>query len=124
MAKMLLGTASLLVQSVGASAQKGDPIPRVNVNACVGTVIALNAEKREVTLAPLSGDKTKTFTGILQKGLQIKQKDGSIGELKISEIEIGSAKMALYNVKTTTVDGQTVTTNEIYHFDPIILGPK
>jgi hypothetical protein len=61
-----------------------------------GTVTAANDNTREITLSYTKGDKTETFTGVLQAGFSLKTKDGSMREAKPSDIPIGMRLVVYY----------------------------
>jgi hypothetical protein len=85
-----------------------------------GTVTSVNDEAREITLTYTKGDKTETFTGILQAGYKVKLKDGTSKELKPSSIPIGARLIVYYTPQTKKQDGKKVKIYEIFKLTQIL----
>jgi hypothetical protein len=81
-----------------------------------GQVIAVNDATREITLRYQKKDKTQTFVGTLQAGYKLKRKDGTEGEVKVSEIPIGMRLTVYYMPKSEKVNGKRTTHYEIFRF--------
>jgi 3D (Asp-Asp-Asp) domain-containing protein len=79
-----------------------------------GTVTAVNDSTREITLSYTKGDKTETFTGILQAGFSLKTKDGSMHEVKPSEIPLGTRLVVYYKPDAKKVAEKKVNFYEIF----------
>jgi len=65
-------------------------------------------------------DKTETFTALLQAGYKIKLKDGSMKELKPSDIPIGTQLIVYYTVDVKKVDGKKVKTYEVFKLTQLL----
>lgn len=81
-----------------------------------GAITSTNDETREVTLSltnPKNG-KTQTFIGVLEEGYSIKLNDGSLYELKPSELKPGAQIKAYYQPTTKKVGGEKTTINTIF----------
>ena len=61
-----------------------------------GEVTSTDDARREITLSYRKGQKTETFVGVLQDGYKVKMKDGSVRELKVSEIPPGTGMTVYY----------------------------
>lgn len=85
-----------------------------------GTVTAVDDQTREIVLSYTSKDKTETFTGFLQPRYKIKLKDGSMRELKPSNIPIGAQLIVYYTVDSKKVDGKKIKTYEIFKLTQIL----
>ena len=80
-------------------------------DAWLGTIISANDTTREITLASGSGE---TFTGVLKDHFSTKSKDGSVKELKPSDLPNGAKIIVCYEVTKTTGDGTAKSYNEIF----------
>ena len=78
-----------------------------------GVVSATNDDTCEITLTFTKGDKTQTFTGVLQEGYRVKSNDGTPHVLKVSEIPLGTKLKVYYMPKEHKVEGRKVKYNEI-----------
>lgn len=121
-ALVIVGTLSLMSPS-GAYAQHGTASggyypPGYAGDTWTGVVTATDDTTRTVTLTYSSKKKTETFTGILQVGCcKVKMSDGSVQELKPSELSPGRRIMAYYIPRTTKTEGKKSTVNEIFKVD-------
>jgi hypothetical protein len=79
-----------------------------------GEVSAVDDASREITLVYKSSKNTETFVGVLQQGYKVKLKDGSLAELKVSTIPIGTRLRAYYMAKNRKVNGQKEKFYEIF----------
>jgi uncharacterized protein YfcZ (UPF0381/DUF406 family) len=61
-----------------------------------GEVSAVNDDSREITLVYSTQEKTETFVGVLQEGYKAKLKDGTLVELKVSTIHLGTRLEVYY----------------------------
>lgn len=86
-----------------------------------GKVVATNDDTREITLTYSGKDKTETFTGVLKAGYQVKMNDGSLHDLKVSELPPGERIRVFYKPTSREVNGQKVKVNVIFRVD--IMGP-
>jgi len=83
-----------------------------------GDVTATDDTTRMVTLTYSNKKKTETFTGVLQEGCcKVKMSDGTIQELKPSQLSPGRRIMVYYIPKTTKAEGKKTTVNEIFKVD-------
>lgn len=83
----------------------------------LGTVISTNDTTREITLAS-GGGESETFTGVLKDHVSTKTKDGSIKELKPSDIPKGIKIIVYYEVKKVKADnGKVKSYNEIFRIE-------
>jgi hypothetical protein len=81
-----------------------------------GTVTSANDDTREITLTYTKGDKTETFTGVLEKGLKATRRDATQTEWKPSDIPIGTRIVVYYMAKTKKVEGVKAKYYEIFQF--------
>lgn len=70
-----------------------------------GVVESVDEATREIKIVN-PDKKTETFTGVLEDGYQVKLKDGTSRELKMSELKPGLRVRVLYKSKTRDVAGQ------------------
>lgn len=83
-----------------------------------GVVTTTDDTKRSVTLTYSSKKKTETFTGVLQVGCcKVQMSDGSVQELKPSELSPGRRIMVYYIPRTTKTEGKKSTVNEVFRVD-------
>jgi len=80
-----------------------------------GTVKSTNDETREVTLNFIDPRKSKdqTFVGVLDEGYSVQLKDGTLHELKPSEIRPGALIKVYYMPETKKVAGKKTTINTV-----------
>ena len=78
-----------------------------------GEVVATNEITREITIKHTDKNKTETFSGILEEGYKVKMKDGSLRELRVSEIPPGTRIRVSYKTKQQVVGGQKMKVNII-----------
>lgn len=81
-------------------------------DAWKGVVESADEATREVKVVGLD-KKTETFTGVLQDGYQVKMKDGTSRELKMSDFKPGLRVRLWYKSKTQDVAGQRTKVNLI-----------
>jgi hypothetical protein len=86
-------------------------------DAWTGEVVATDDNTREITIKYEEKGKTETFTGVLVEGYQVKMKDGSSHELKVSEIPAGTRVRVFYKTKRQDVGGKKVEINTISRID-------
>jgi hypothetical protein len=84
-----------------------------NGDTWTGVVSATNDDTREITLTYAKGDKTQTFTGVLQGGYKVKANDGTPHDLKVSEIPLGTRLKVYYMPREHKVEGRKVKYYEI-----------
>jgi hypothetical protein len=115
----LIGSLLVLLTLAGiAAAQKGTAEPGFypsgfHGDTWTGEVTAADEDTREFTLTYKSGDKEKTFVGILPPGFTVKLKDRSNHRIEMKEL-LGVRLKAYYIVKTKKVNDQDVKTNEVF----------
>ena len=105
MNKLLIAAILIVFCIANAYAQKGAAEPDYypmgyNGDTWTGEVTATDDSKREITLSYKKKDKEETFVGALEEGYAVKMKDGSMRELKVSEIPTGTRIKVYYITKT------------------------
>ncbi|HEY9432872.1 MAG TPA: hypothetical protein VI260_15520 [Blastocatellia bacterium] len=105
MNKLLIAPILIVFCIANAYAQKGAAEPDYypmgyNGDTWTGEVTATDDSKREITLSYKKKDKEETFVGALEEGYAVKMKDGSMRELKVSEIPTGTRIKVYYITKT------------------------
>jgi hypothetical protein len=105
MNKLLIAPILMVFCIANAYAQKGAAEPDYypmgyNGDTWTGEVTATDDIKRKITLSYKKKDKEETFVGVLEEGYAVKMKDGSMSELKGSEISTGTRIKAYYITKT------------------------
>ncbi len=119
MQKLFLGLSICLLLPLSAHAQHGTaengywPMG-FNGDTWTGVVSAANDDTREITLTYTKGDKTQTFTGVLQEGYNVKANDGTPHHLKVSEIPLGTRLKVYYMAREHKVEGRKVKYNEVF----------
>jgi hypothetical protein len=83
----------------------------------VGMVVSTNDATREIRLSHPDKNKTETFVGILKEGYKVTLKDGSLYELKVSEIRLGERVRVFYKTQTQESGGQKVKVHSIHRLD-------
>ena len=118
--KLLLTALSLIICCGFSFAQKGTAEPDYYPNGYsgdtwTGEIKAADDAKREITLSYKKKDKEETFIGVLDEGYAIKMKDGTMHELKVSEIPLGTKIKVYYMTRTKKDDtGSKVKFNQIF----------
>jgi hypothetical protein len=113
----------LLAIAAGANAQHGSAgngyfPPGYNGDTWTGSVTATDDATRSITLTFTTKNKTETFTGALKDPCcKVKMADGTMKDLKVSEISIGRRMIVYYIPSTTKVEGKKTTVNEIFKVD-------
>ena len=81
-----------------------------------GVVTSANDETREITLTYThdQSGKQETFTGILQEAYAVKLKDGTLHELKPSELKTGAPIKVYFTIKQKAVDAKKGDANTIF----------
>jgi hypothetical protein len=110
MKKIVVFVIAIMLCSLQAFAQKGTT-PFGDTFA--GHVVKTDDASREITLEYAGKDGTETFVGTLKEGYQLKLKDGSTRELKVSELTHGTRIRVTYKKISKAVSGKKVTTNVI-----------
>ena len=82
-----------------------------------GAVLATDDSERTITLRSTTGDKPETFTATLPEGYKVKMSDGSIQDLKPSEIATGRRITVYYTRTIEKYFGKYNPTNQIYWID-------
>ncbi len=85
-------------------------------DAWTGVVESANEATREITIVTPE-KKTETFVGVLKDDYQVKLKDGSSRELKISEVRPGQRIRVFYKSKTIDSAGQSKKVKLIHRLD-------
>ena len=105
---LLIILAISLISAVGL-AQKAKTIMG---DSWKGVVESADETTREIKI--INPDKkTETFVGVLEDGYQVKLKDGTSRELKVSELKPGLRVRLFYKSKTRDVAGQRTKVNLI-----------
>jgi hypothetical protein len=113
--KTLLLTAVLLCGLTGSVvAQKKTSLMG---NLVVGEVTGADEATREITIKYPGKEGPEVFNGILIDGYQLKLKDDSRRELKITEITPGIRVRAFYKSDHANVNGQKRKINRIVRFE-------
>jgi hypothetical protein len=116
MAVLFLGTVEGKAQH--GTAGNGYFPPGYEGDTWTGTVTTTDDATRTVTLTYSSKRKTETFTGVLQEGCcKVKMSDGTVQELRPSQLSPGRRVMVYYIPKTTKAEGKKTTVNEIFKLD-------
>jgi len=117
--RLLLAPILIVFCFANAHAQKGAAEPDYypmgyNGDTWTGEVTATDDGKREITLSYKKKDKEETFIGVLEEGYSVKMKDGSMRELKVSEIPSGTRIKVYYMTKTKKdASGAKIKFNQI-----------
>jgi hypothetical protein len=114
LAIMLVTCPSALFTQQG-TAENGNYPPNYFGRTFSGTVTSTNDATREVTLTytnPKNG-KTQTLVCALEEGYTLKLKDGTLHELKPSEIKLGTAMKVYYTIGVKKVEGKKTQVNTI-----------
>lgn len=73
----------------------------------IGEVESTNEATREITLRPKDQNKTERFVCVLEEGYQVKLKDGTSRELRMSELKPGLRVRVFFKSKTRAVAGRS-----------------
>ena len=115
--------AVLFLKTVEGKAQHGTAgngyfPPGYEGDTWTGAVSTTDDTTRTVTLTYSSKKKTETFTGVLQEGCcKVKMSDGTVQELRPSQLSLGRRVMVYYIPKTKKAEGKKTTVNEIFKLD-------
>jgi hypothetical protein len=121
--KMQFFLIFLLAIAASARAQHGSAgngyFPQgYNGDTWTGNVTATDDATRSITLTFTGKNKTETFVGVLKDiCCKVKMADGTMKDLKVSEISIGRRMIVYYIPSTTKADGKKSTINEIVKVD-------
>lgn len=118
MKKIIIILIIIMVCSIQAFSQKGSTIWG---DIFTGQVVTTDEASREITLQYVGKDKTESFVGVLREGYQMKMKDGTARELKISKLAPGTRIRVYYKKISKEVSGQKTSTNAISRIE--LLGP-
>lgn len=110
---LTIGFTSLIIFNL-AFAQKRSTILG---DAFTGEVVATDDNTREISIRYEVKGKTETLTGTLVEGYQVKMKDGSSRELKVSDIPSGTRVRVFYKTKEQDTGGKKVKINRISRID-------
>lgn len=114
---LLLATASSAKTQHGIAAGGYYP-PGYHGDTWTGAVTTTDDQTRTVTLTYSSKKKTEAFTGVLKEGCcKVKMSDGTVQELKPSELSPGRRIVVYYISRTTKAEGKKSTVNEIFKID-------
>jgi hypothetical protein len=83
----------------------------------VGVVESVNETTREITLRHPDPNKTEKFVCVLEEGYQVKLKDGTSRELKVSELKPGLRVRIFYKSKTRAVAGRSEKIKAVKRID-------
>jgi hypothetical protein len=86
-------------------------------DAWTGKVISTSDATREITLRHPDDNKTEIFVGILEEGYKVKMKDGSLRELKVSEMTPGMRVRVFYKTKQQDFGGRKMKIHSIHRVD-------
>ena len=81
-----------------------------------GIVESTNEATREITIVN-PNKKTETFVGVLKEGYQVKMKDGTLRELKVSDLKPGMRVRFLYKSATVAINGRETKVKLINRVD-------
>jgi hypothetical protein len=114
MNKLLIAPILIVFCIANAYAQKGAAEPDYypmgyNGDTWTGEVTATDDIKRKITLSYKKKDKEETFVGVLEEGYAVKMKDGSMRELKVSEVPTGT-RIKVYYITETKKDASGAKT--------------
>ena len=121
--KTLLFFVAILAITGSVNAQHGSAgngyfPPGYNGDTWTGNVTSTDDTARSITLTFENKNKTETFTGVLKDTCcKVKMADGTMKDLKVSEISQGRRMIVYYIPTTTKVDGKKSTVNEIFKVD-------
>lgn len=87
-----------------------------------GVVTAVNDDTREITLTYTKSNRTQTFVGVLVEGYKVKLRDGSVRELKVSQIPIGSRIKVYYMPRQRKSEGKKVRYYGIFRIEFLFEG--
>jgi|SRR5690348_2873475 len=79
-----------------------------------GAVTSADDQSRTITLTVTKGSKIQTFVGTLAEGLSVKYTDGTVKDLKPSDIPVNVPAIAYYTDYTKKVDGKKTDVHEIF----------
>ena len=113
----LLFLAVAAAQAQHGSARNGYYPSGYSGDTWSGSVIATSDTTREITLVCNGKNGPETFTGVLQSGYKVKQKDGNFLEVNPSMIHTGTHLTVYYMAKSQKVNGQKVKSYEIFQID-------
>ncbi len=123
MKRALLATMFLMTFCVAVFAQHGSAgngyfPPGYAGDTWTGDVVSTSDATREITLTYSKGNTAVIFTGVLIDNYRIKsQQDGSMIELKPSDIPKGARIIVFYQAKTKKVNGNKVKYYEIFQLN-------
>jgi hypothetical protein len=112
---------ALTILSVPAYAQHGEDQegygyyqPGYHGDTWTGEVTATNEATREITLTYRKGQKTETFTGVLDKGYKTQMDDGTVKELEFYRFRIGMRLTVYYMAAERKEAGKKIKYNRIF----------
>lgn len=115
---MFLMTFCVAVFAQHGSAGNGYFPPGYAGDTWTGDVVSTSDATREITLTYSKGNTAVIFTGVLIDNYRIKsQQDGSMIELKPSDIPKGARIIVFYQAKTKKVNGNKVKYYEIFQLN-------
>jgi hypothetical protein len=112
MLKRTLTIRLVCVLLLGATCAYAQKAKTIMGDAWNGVVESADESTREIKLVN-PDKKTETFVGILEDGYQVKLKDGTSRELKVSELKPGLRVRLFYKSKTQDVAGRRTKVNSI-----------
>ena len=110
---LTIGFASLIIFNLSFAQKRSTVLG----DAITGEVVATDDNTREITIKYEDKGKTETFTGTLVEGYQVKMKDGSSYELKVSDIPSGWRVRIFYKTKEQDTGGKKVKIYRISRVD-------
>jgi hypothetical protein len=113
MRRLTFAGVIILVSTTFSLAQKATTIIG---DTWTGIVESTNEATREITIVN-PDKKTETFTGVLKEGYQVKMKDGTSRELKVSDLKPGMRVRLLYKSTTLKAGGQETKVKLINRVD-------
>src|SRR5687767_12383497 len=112
MLKRTLAIRVVCVLLLGASCAYAQKAKTIMGDSWKGLVESSDEATREIKLVN-PDKKTETFVGVLEDGYQVKLKDGTSRELKVSELKPGLRVRLFYKSKTQAVAGQRTKVNVV-----------
>lgn len=114
MSRIFLAVLIIIVGAISAFAQKRSTVMG---DAWVGEVVSTNEATREITLKSTENVKTETFVAVLREGYTVTRRDGSVQELRLSEIVPGSRVRVFYKTDNQDIGGRKVKIYKISQID-------
>jgi hypothetical protein len=113
MRKPLFVTLLTFIVAASAYAQK---VKTFMGDACTGVIVSANETTREITVnyPDLKTKQPQTFVGVLVDGYKQKLRDGTVREVKLSDLKPDMRVRVFFKEKTENVAGQKVKVTTIH----------